>query len=181
MQTELLTSGIVIIGVILAAGVILRTVKKVIGKVLTVIIGLGIILGIIQFSHSEGGLVAQVAKINPTVAEQFGPLLMPIQDIAENFEVKENKVHFSSDQEKINGEIGFQDSKTMVLVVHSNLDPVTAGVLKRIAVSFSEDQKIGDRISAILRSPKEAKYPLENGHLLIQGEQAILTLNKTLY
>lgn len=181
MQTELLTTGIVIVGVITAAGLIIRTVKKVIGKILTFIIGLGIILGIIQFSHSEGGLVAQVAKINPSVAEKYGPLLLPIQDIAENFEVKENKVHFSSDQQKINGEIGFQNSKTMVLVVHSHLDPVTAGLLKRIAVSFSEDQSLGDRVAAILRSPKEANYPLKNGHLLIQGEQAVLTLNKALY
>lgn len=181
MQTELLTSGIVIIGVIIAVGFIIRTVKKMMGKILTFVIGLGIILGIIQFSHSEGGLVAQVAKLNPSVAEQYGPLLMPIQDIAENFEVKKNKVIFSSEEQRISGEISFQNSKAMVLVVHSNLDPVTAGVLKRIAVSFSEDQSMGDRLTAILRSPKEAKYPLKNGHLLIQGEQAILTLNKALY
>lgn len=181
MQTELLTTGIFILGVIVAAGFIIRTIKKIIGKILTIIIGLGIIFGIIQFSHSEGGLVAQVARINPSAAEEFGPLLMPIQDISENFEVKENKVLFSSDKEKINGEIGLQDSRTMVLVVHSDLEPVTAGVLKRIAVSFSEDQSIGDRVGAILQSPKEAKYPLKNGHLLIQGEKAILTLNKTLY
>lgn len=181
MQTEILTSGIVIIGIIIAAGFIIRTIKKIIGKILTIIIGLGVILGVIQFSHSEGGLVAQVAKVNPSVAEEYGPLLMPIQDIAENFEVKGNKVHFSSDQQKIYGEIGFKDSKTMVLVVNSDLEPVTAGVLKKIAVSFTEDQSIGDRIAAILRSPKEAKYPLENGNLLIQGEQATLTLNKVLY
>jgi len=166
----------------------------VIGIVATILIVISVISRLVKLLF-VGGLLALIcfgflavkgdtnqiqSFINSTFSNQttnhLNLLNEKLKSSAQSIQVKNNKLFFNSTG--VDGEITFKEPDMIQMTVHSEINPVAANTVKKMAVTFSGDATFAERITGVLNSSSDTSVELENGSIKIEDKKLTLVLEK---
>jgi hypothetical protein len=155
-------------------------VASIISRIFTFLILAGVLIAICIGFFTVNSPIDEIKSVfsnpSPNSSIQQYKLTKPVEGNVDQFEVKDGKVVFKSG--KVHGEVTVKNMDTIQMTVYSDLSPLAVDTVKKLAVTFSKDANIVERLTGVFQNRKDSELKLENGWLKVKDKQLTLVLEK---
>lgn len=108
--------------------------------------------------------------------QSYLELTSVVKGHVDDFIFSDGKVSFHSSG--LNGEVSFKNTETLQMTIHSDLSPLANETVKKLAITFSKDATLIERLTGVLQNPIDSQVHLDSGWLQIKDNELTLTLEK---